>query len=57
MWTDPEPMKTVDNSQREMSFRNIVVGVWRMVLWPFVLALAFALRITKVTIEVYEWSV
>jgi hypothetical protein len=29
----------------------------QLFLWPFVLALAAALRITKVTIEVFEWAV
>jgi hypothetical protein len=34
---------------------NLSRGTGIAALWPFVLALAFAFRITKVTIEVFDW--
>jgi hypothetical protein len=36
---------------------NVWLGFGQTVLWPFVLAIAFALRITKTTIEVRKWTV
>jgi hypothetical protein len=57
-WTDPENMKAADDkSQRQKEFRDIVYGVGQVVVWPFVLAIGLALRITKVTIEVRKWAV
>jgi protein O-GlcNAc transferase len=31
-------------------------GIGQTVLWPFILSLALALRITKVTIEIEKWA-
>jgi hypothetical protein len=35
---------------------EIVFGLGQLVIWPFLLAYALALRITKVTIDVFEWA-
>ncbi|QQO30913.1 hypothetical protein JJC00_19775 [Bradyrhizobium diazoefficiens] len=35
---------------------EIMLGLGQWVVWPFVLAYALALRITKVTIDVFEWA-
>jgi hypothetical protein len=35
---------------------EIVYGLGQLVIWPFLLAYALALRITKVTIDVFEWA-
>lgn len=35
---------------------EILFGLGQLVLWPFLLAYALALRITKVTIDVFEWA-
>jgi hypothetical protein len=35
---------------------EVVLGLGQTILWPFLLALALALRITKVTIDVFEWA-
>jgi len=35
---------------------KVLLGLGQVVLWPFILALALALRITKVTIEVERWA-
>lgn len=34
----------------------LMFGLGQWVLWPFLLALALALRITKVTVDVFEWA-
>jgi hypothetical protein len=35
---------------------EIMFGLGQWVIWPFLLAYALALRITKVTIDVFEWA-
>jgi hypothetical protein len=35
---------------------EMLFGLGQLVLWPFLLAYALALRITKVTIDVFEWA-
>lgn len=50
--TDKGPAKEATPSQVQR-----VTQVGQLILWPFILALAFALRITKVTVEVLEWGV
>ena len=35
---------------------EMLFGVGRLVIWPFFLAYALALRITKVTVDVFEWA-
>ena len=35
---------------------EILLGVGQWIVWPFLLAYALALRITKVTIDVFEWA-
>lgn len=35
---------------------EILLGVGQWIVWPFLLAYALALRITKVTIDVFEWD-
>jgi hypothetical protein len=35
---------------------EILFGLGQLVIWPFVLAYALALRITKVTVDVFEWA-
>lgn len=35
---------------------EILFGLGQLVIWPFFLAYALALRITKVTVDVFEWA-
>ena len=35
---------------------RVLFNMGQMVLWPFVLAFALALRISKVTIDVFGWA-
>lgn len=42
-------------SQRDEQ-SEIVFGLGQWVIWPFLLAYALALRITKVTVDVFEWA-
>jgi hypothetical protein len=35
---------------------EIMFGLGQWVIWPFLLAYALALRITKVTVDVFEWA-
>jgi hypothetical protein len=42
--------------RRERDTFKVLLGLGQVVLWPFILALALALRITKVTIEVQRWA-
>jgi hypothetical protein len=37
-------------------FFEMMLGLGRYFLWPFILAFALAIRLTKVTIDVYEWA-
>jgi hypothetical protein len=47
------PSQTV--SQRDEG-AEILFGLGQLVIWPFFLAYALALRITKVTVDVFEWA-
>jgi hypothetical protein len=47
----PDATVTKHDDEAEMLF-----GLGQWVLWPFLLAYALALRITKVTIDVFEWA-
>jgi hypothetical protein len=42
-------------SQRDEE-AEILYGLGQFAIWPFLLAYALALRITKVTIDVFEWA-
>jgi len=46
----------IEPNRKEIQFVDVVFGFAQTLLWPFILAIAFALRITKVTIEVLGWS-
>jgi hypothetical protein len=35
---------------------EVLFGLGQMIVWPFLLAFALALRITKVTVDVFEWT-
>jgi hypothetical protein len=35
---------------------EIMLGLGQWVIWPFLLAYALALRITKMTVDVFEWA-
>jgi len=35
---------------------EMLFGLGQFVVWPFFLAFALALRITKVTVDVFEWA-
>jgi hypothetical protein len=52
-----EPSATPDASQASVTtLGSIALGLGKVVLWPFVLAVAVALRITKVTADVTGWA-
>lgn len=40
----------------EFTLWDFIIGLGQTALWPFILAVAFAVRLTKVTIEVFEWA-
>ena len=42
-------------SQRDEE-SEIIFALGQLVIWPFLLAYALALRVTKVTIDVFEWA-
>jgi hypothetical protein len=42
-------------SQRDEQ-SEVMFGLGQWVIWPFLLAYALALRITKVTVDVFEWA-
>jgi hypothetical protein len=44
------------SAKQELDESAIFFGWWYTLMWPMVLAAAIALRITKVTIEVLEWT-
>ena len=48
--------KAAPKSPRLPDGGDAVLSLGQTVLWPFVLALALALRLTKVTIEIFGWS-
>ena len=56
MWRDyvlrTPPIKEPDANE----MKELVFGVGQMLIWPFLLAAALALRLTKVTIDVYGWA-
>jgi hypothetical protein len=35
---------------------EILFGLGQLVIWPLFLAFALALRITKITVDVFEWA-
>ena len=35
---------------------KIMLDLGQLIIWPFLFAFALALRITKVTIDVFEWA-
>jgi hypothetical protein len=35
---------------------ELMLGIGQMIVWPFLLAFALALRIAKVTVDVFEWA-
>jgi hypothetical protein len=35
---------------------EVLLGLGQTILWPLLLAFALALRITKVTVDVFEWA-
>jgi hypothetical protein len=47
------PQQTVSPHDEEA---EILFGLGQLVIWPFFLAYALALRITKVTVDVFEWA-
>lgn len=47
------PQRTVSPRDEEA---EILFGLGQLVIWPFFLAYALALRITKVTVDVFEWA-
>jgi hypothetical protein len=47
------PPQTVSPRDEEA---EILFGLGQLVIWPFFLAYALALRITKVTVDVFEWA-
>lgn len=54
--TYAEQAPQVDESRSKMDDETeIMLEVGQWVIWPFLLAYALALRITKVTIDVFEW--
>ncbi|WP_456671119.1 hypothetical protein [Bradyrhizobium sp. USDA 3240] len=56
MWRDyvlrTPPIKEPDANEK----KELLFGVGQMLIWPFLLAAALALRLTKVTIDVYGWA-
>jgi hypothetical protein len=52
-----EPSRTPGTSEVSVTtLGSIAIGLGKVVLWPFVLAIAVALRITKVTADVTGWA-
>jgi hypothetical protein len=47
------PTETVSPRDEEA---ELLFGFGQLVIWPFFLAYALALRITKVTVDVFEWA-
>jgi hypothetical protein len=41
---------------RRNELTEVALGIGQLVIWPFILAYALALRITKVTTDVFEWA-
>lgn len=48
--------KTISTVEKIDDDAEILFGLGQWVVWPFLLAYALALRITKVTIDVFEWA-
>lgn len=49
---DAPPQSASQRDERS----EVVFGLGQWVIWPFLLAYALALRITKVTVDVFEWA-
>ena len=44
------------SGKQEPSYHDLYFGLVQTAFWPFILAFALALRITKVTIDVFDWA-
>lgn len=53
---DDETPVWVPPPRSETGLSGVLYGLGQTILWPFMLALALALRIAKVTVEVRKWA-
>jgi hypothetical protein len=42
--------------KQSMTVNQVLFGIGQTLLWPFALAIALALRITRVSVEVKNWA-
>jgi hypothetical protein len=50
------PIPPATRAPRNLNLVEALLGVGQTLLWPFLIALALALRLTKVTIELKRWT-
>lgn len=55
-WANYMRLMPTTTASTSNEFTDILFGVGQLVVWPFLLSYALALRLTKVTIDVFEWA-